>query len=134
MTAGDEDLRRRFRALRDADRAGAPPFDALVRGALASGALASDVPASGARVRRRWALAGAVGVATAVVLYAGITVRRARQADRWAAAGAEIARWRAPTDSLLGVPGRALLTDLPALGTSVLDTIIPLPRPTPRGD
>ena len=32
-----------------------------------------------------------------------------------------ITNWRAPTDALLDVPGRELLTDLPVLHESVLD-------------
>jgi hypothetical protein len=36
-----------------------------------------------------------------------------------------IATWRAPTDVLLQTPGSELLADMPALGASVLDKMIP---------
>jgi hypothetical protein len=38
-----------------------------------------------------------------------------------------ITTWRAPTDVLLRIPGSELLGAMPALGTSVLDTMIPTP-------
>jgi hypothetical protein len=43
----------------------------------------------------------------------------------------EIATWRAPTDVLLRTPGSVLLGEMPALGASVLDTMIP--KPSSRG-
>ncbi len=122
----DDALRRRFRALRDADRARAPAFDAIAATARAPRRAPS-------RARTRWLLAGAA--AAAVALTAGVAARRAATAERWVAAGAAIARWRAPTDALLPTSGRELLAAPPTLGASVLDAIAPPPtRLSPRGD
>jgi hypothetical protein len=124
MMMDDEALRRRFHALRDVDRARAPAFDAVVQ--------APPVRTAPRRARVGWALAAAAAAAT-IALYAGLAARRAATAERWAA-GAAIARWQAPTDALLRAGGRELLAAPPALGASVLDTIVPPPRLTPRSD
>lgn len=109
------ELRRRFAQLREADRERAPSF-AQTYGR--------------ARARRKW---GAtlrmrplvIGAAAAAAI-AAVWLTRARSFPP-SAVTPTIVTWRAPTDVFLRTPGSELLGAMPALGASVLDTIIPIP-------
>ena len=111
----ESELRNRFTQLRDADRERAPSFAQSL---------------SRARVRRRLGATRrlrplVIGVAAAAVA-GGVWLAQARSFSPPAVAPA-IATWRAPTDVFLRTPGNELLGALPALGASVLDTLIPAP-------
>lgn len=112
---GDEELRRHFAALRDADLAQVPPFDALARRPIDIG----RVP----RVRARWVLAGGLGAMAAAAMLAMVSHQRREEA--WRRAAAEISQWQAPSDALLDDSHGALLGGAAVLGASVLDSIIP---------
>ena len=105
-------FRSRFAQLREADRERAPSF-AQTYGR--------------ARARRSWRAALRVrplviGAAAAVAIAAaGLTYSRSFSPPVHSPA---IATWRAPTDALLRTPGSELLGSMPALGASVLDTMI----------
>lgn len=126
MTMMDEnELRRRFAELRDADREGAPDFvhtydracmDPIWRlqGNLGRKSRSSRRPRL--RVRRL-----VIGAAAAVVL--AVLINRARSLSPEVTP--EVASWRAPTDVLLDTPGSELLGTMPALGESILDKMIP---------
>ena len=126
MTMMDEnELRRRFAELRDADREGAPDFvhtydracmDPIWRlqGNLGRKSRSSRRPRL--RVRRL-----VIGAAAAVVL--AVLMNRARSLSPEVTP--EVASWRAPTDVLLDTPGSELLGTMPALGESILDKMIP---------
>ena len=109
------ELRRRFAQLREADRDRAPSF-AQTYGRR--------------RARRSWrarvrARPIVIGAAAAVAIAAvWLTYSRSFATS---AATPTIATWRAPTDVLLRTPGSELLAARPALGASVLDTMIPTP-------
>lgn len=66
--------------------------------------------------------------AVTVMIAGGWLVRRRSFAPPGPAPS--IATWRAPTDILLRIPGSELLGEMPALGASVLDTLIPPPSKT----
>ncbi len=111
----ESDLRRRFAQLREADRERAPSF-AQTYGR--------------ARARRTWSAMLRVrplviGAAAAVAI-AAVWLSDSRSLAT-SAATPTIATWRAPTDVLLRTPGSELLAAMPALGASVLDTMIPTP-------
>jgi hypothetical protein len=115
----ERELRSRFAQLREADQESAPSF-AQTHGH--------------ARARRSRGATLRVGPlvigAAAVIAMAAIGLAYARSLSP-SAATPEIATWRAPTDVLLRTPGSELLGEMPALGTSVLDTMIP--KPSNRG-
>ena len=109
----ESELRRRFAQLREADRERAPSF-AQTYGR--------------ARARRSWRATPRVrplviGAAAAVAIAAGWLAHQRSFSP--SAVTPAIATWRAPTDVLLRTPGSELLGAMPALGASVLDTIIP---------
>jgi hypothetical protein len=111
----DSELRRRFAQLREADGERAPSF-AQTYGR--------------ARARRSWRAALrmrplAIGAAAAVAI-AAVWLAHERSFSS-SAVTPTIATWRAPTDVLLRTPGSELLGAMPALGTSVLDTMIHTP-------
>jgi hypothetical protein len=111
----ESELRRRFTQLREADRERAPSF-AQTYGR--------------ARARRSWRATLRVrplviGAAAAVAI-ATVWLAHARSFSP-SAVTPTIATWRAPTDVLLRTPGSELLGAMPALGASVLDTMIPTP-------
>jgi hypothetical protein len=111
----DNDLGRRFSRLRNADRAQAPSFTQTYQ-----------------RARRRSSAAPRgilIGAAAAIVI-AAISIGHARSRSQTETAPA-ITTWRAPTDVFLWTPGSELLGAMPALGASVLDTMIP--KPSMRG-
>jgi hypothetical protein len=62
--------------------------------------------------------------AAAVVVIAALSLAYGRSTTPSTTTPA-IVTWRAPTDVLLQTPGRELLADMPALGASVLDKMIP---------
>ena len=109
----ESELRRRFAQLREADRARTPSF--------------AQIYARG-RLRRSWRARLRVrplviGAAAAVAI-AAVWLARARS---FSPSAVTITTWRAPTDVFLRTPGRELLGAMPALGTSVLDAMIPTP-------
>ena len=121
----ENELRRRFAELRDADREGAPDFvhtydracmDPIWRlqGNLGRKSRSSRRPRL--RVRRL-----VIGAAAAVVL--AVLMNRARSLSPEVTP--EVASWRAPTDVLLDTPGSELLGTMPALCESILDKMIP---------
>ena len=111
----ESELRRRFAQLREADRERAPSF------AQSYGR---------ARARRSWSamlrVRPLVIAATAAVAITAVWLANARSFSP-SAVTPTIATWRAPTDVLLRTPGSELLGAMPALGASVLDTMIPTP-------
>ncbi len=115
----ENELRSRFAQLREADRGRSPTFAQVYGRARARRSLRA--------IRRVRPLvigaAAAVGIAAVALAYA--------RSSSPSAATPEIATWRAPTDVLLRTPGSELLGEMPALGASVLDTMIP--KPSNRG-
>jgi hypothetical protein len=93
----------RFRALRQEDAGGAPPFGATLEAAYAR-------PAPPPR-RRRLALGGAALIAAAAVVLLVQRTRPPRPALDLAAV-----RLPTPTDFLLRLPGADLLRSVPELG------------------
>ena len=109
----DNELRRSFARMRDADREQAPSF-------------AQTWESARTRTRRHVTLGArpvVIGAAAAVLIVAG-WLEHSRSISPPAAAPA-IGTWRAPTDVLLRTPGIELLGAMPALGASVLDKMIP---------
>ena len=115
----ESELRRRFAQLREADRDRAPSFAQTYGRAHARRSWRATL-----RVRPL-----VIGAAAAVAI-AAVSLVYARSSSP-SAATPTIATWRAPTDVLLRTPGSELLGAMPALGTSVLDTMIP--KPSNRG-
>lgn len=109
----ESDLRRRFAQLREADRERAPSF-AQTHGRARRSRRATR------RVRPLMI------AAVAAVVIVAVWMENARSFSPSAVTPA-IATWRAPTDILLRTPGSDLLGVMPALGASVLDTMIPIP-------
>ena len=110
----ESELRRRFAQLREADRERAPSFAQIY---------------ARARARRSWRATLhvrplVIGAAAAVVI-AAVWLSYSRSFPTSAVTPA-IATWRAPTDVLLRTPGSELLSAMPTLGASVLDTMIPI--------
>ncbi len=115
----DSEIRQRFAQLREADQESAPGFAQTYGRARASRSLRAT-----RRVRPL-----VIATAAAVVIAAlGLAYARSFSPPLTAP---EIATWRAPTDVLLRTPGSELLGEMPALGASVLDTMIP--KPSNRG-
>jgi hypothetical protein len=111
----ENELRRRFAQLREADRERAPSFaQTYGRG-----------HARRSRRATRHVRPLMIAAAAAVVIVA-VWMENARSFSPSAVTPA-IATWRAPTDILLRTPGSDLLGVMPALGASVLDTMIPIP-------
>jgi hypothetical protein len=116
----DNDLRRRFAALRRAEAPHAPDFERLL-----SRPVAPRPPRAAAR-------AGLAALAAVLVAALGLTLYRSAPrpvvppAAREPAPAAaptpadlpSLARWRAPTDFLLATPGRELLYTLPRIGVA----------------
>jgi hypothetical protein len=110
----ESELRRRFARLRESDQKGVPSF-------------AQTYSRTRARQHARGSLRArtlVVGAAAAVLL-AAVWLARTRSVSSEPAS--PISTWSAPTDVLLRIPGSELLGAMPALGTSVLDTMIPTP-------
>ena len=111
----DNELRRRFTELSEADRNRTPGFARMYGDARAR---------LGRRTKR--GLRPLVLAAAAVVVIAALSLAYGRSVSHSEAATA-IATWSAPTDVLLQTPGSALLSEMPALSKSILDEIIPVP-------
>ena len=111
----ENELRRRFGQLREADRERAPGFAQTYGLARAGRSRRATL-----RVRPL-----VIGAAAAVAIAAAwLSYSRSFPTS---ASTPTIATWRAPTDVLLRSPGSELLGPMPALGASVLDTMIPTP-------
>jgi hypothetical protein len=115
----EREIRGRFAQLREADQESAPSFAETYGHARAR--------RSQRAVRPLRPLAIAAGT---VIAMAAISLAYSRSLSH-SAATSSIATWRAPTDVLLKTPGSELLSEMPALGASVLDTMIP--KPSNRG-
>ena len=114
----ENEFRRRFAQLREADRGHAPTFAQIYERARMRRSL---------RATRR--VRALVIAAAAVVAIVAVALSYARSSSS-SAVTPEITTWRAPTDVLLRTPGSELLGEMPALGASVLDTMIPKPSNT----
>jgi len=132
----DDDLRRRFEALRDEDAAAAAPFERVLAHVRARAAAAESGSGDGFFSRRAAGLALG-GLAAAALLLALPTFWPATRPP--ATESSEPARLaeldlrslgslRTPTDSLLSIPGVYLLGSLP----SELLPLPTLPATTPR--
>lgn len=115
----DNEIRQRFAQLREADQERSPSF------AQTFGRVRAR-RSRRATLRLRPVVLGAA----AVIVMAAISLAYSRSRSHSAAASS-IATWRAPTDVLLQTPASELLGEMPALGASVLDTMIP--KPSNRG-
>ena len=111
----DDELRRRFAELREADRNRTPGFARTY----------GDARARRSRRATR-GLRPLVLAAAAVVVIAALSLAYGRSVSQSEAPTA-IATWRPPTDVLLQTPGSELLGVMPALGKSILDEMIPIP-------
>ena len=110
----ETEIRNRFAELREADRVRAPGF-AQTYGR----ARARETWGATQRVRP-FVIAAAAGIA--IIAF---SLAHSRSFSHSTATPA-IATWRAPTDVLLRTPGSELLSAMPTLGASVLDTMIPI--------
>jgi hypothetical protein len=111
----ESELRRRFAELREADRERAPSFAQTY---------------ARSRARRSWRatlrVRPLVIAAAAAVAIVAVWIAHARSFSP-SAVTPTIVTWRAPTDVFLRTPGSELLGAMPALGASVLDTMVPNP-------
>jgi hypothetical protein len=134
MNQPDDELRGRFRSLRDDERAGAPPFRETW-----------DAASRRMPVAARWRVTPVLTLAAAagVVLAAGLVLRSVRDRDsaRLLADSTvhapdvvpSITTWTSPTAGLLRSSGSELLAAPPALHASILDRVVPAPV-QPRGN
>ena len=111
----ESEIRSGFAQLREADKDGAPGFAQTYGRARFRNSRRPTL-----RVRPL------VFGAAAAVAIAALTLAYGRSFSP-SAATPVIATWRAPTDVLLQTPGSELLSEMPALGTSILDEMIPVP-------
>jgi hypothetical protein len=111
----ENEVRRQFTELRDADKDRAPAFAQVYRRARARASL-----------RRTPRVRPLVLAAAAVVVIAALSLAYGRSTTP-STTTPSIATWRAPTDVLLQTPGSELLGEMPALGRSILDEMIPIP-------
>lgn len=109
----ENEFREDFQRLRDADRKRSPGFAETYTRARARHS-----------VRSKPRLRPVAIAMAAVAVIAAVWMERSGSFARSGTAPA-IATWRAPTDVLLDTPGSELLGAMPALGASVLDTMIP---------
>jgi hypothetical protein len=115
MTIDDNELRRQFSELREADKARAPAFAQTYGRAHAF-----------RRQRATPRVRPLVLAAAAIVVIAALSLAYGRSATP-STTTPSIATWRAPTDVLLQTPGSELLGVMPALSKSILDEMIPIP-------
>jgi hypothetical protein len=115
MTMDENELRRRFTELREADRDRGPAFAQIYGRARTR-----------ARLRRTPRVRPLVLAAAAVVVIVALSLAYGRSTTPSTNTPA-IATWRAPTDVLLQTPGSELLGVMPALSKSILDEMIPIP-------
>jgi hypothetical protein len=119
MTMDDNELRRQFAELREADRDRAPAFVQIYAQARARvSEQRMPRPRKRPRVRPFVLAAVAAGVIVALSLAYGRSTTPSTTTP-------PIATWRAPTDVLLQTPGSELLGVMPALSRSILDEMIP---------
>jgi hypothetical protein len=111
----DNELRRQFTELREADRDRTPAFGPIYGRARAR-----------TRLRRTPGVRPLVLAAAAVVVIVALSLAYGRSTTPSTTTPA-IATWRAPTDILLQTPGSELLGEMPALSKSILDEMIPIP-------
>jgi len=111
----ENELRRQFTDLREADKDHAPAFAQTYGRARAR-----------TRLRRTRRVRPLVLAAAAVVVIAALSLAYGRSSTPSTTTPA-IATWRAPTDVLLQTPGSELLGVMPALSKSILDEMIPTP-------
>lgn len=117
-TPDDRDLKAAFQTLGRMVQDQAPPFPHLVSGAALS--------AARWRRRRRAALLGTVLAIPVASLLLARTDRGLDYAQFTAVTGLDLneVTWNAPSDVLLDVPGRDLLTEVP-----VIQVLAPRPAP-----
>jgi hypothetical protein len=111
----DEDLRRRFSALKQQDRRHQPQFDELLNRAEQRGR--NEV---GSAPTLRW-----IAAATLIIVAAGFVVSKARdRSDERAIATAvpAITNWQSPTAGLLQTPATSVLVPRPLL-SSIFDGV-----------
>lgn len=113
----EDELRRRFVRLRETERASAPSF-------------AETRERASARRRTRGAFRTRQLVVVAAAAAIVVTVLLSRARSSAPGPTSSITTWRAPTDAFLPTPSGALFGGMPAPGTSVLDTLIPIPSKT----
>jgi hypothetical protein len=111
----ENELRRRFTELREADKDRAPAFAQTYGRAHAF-----------RRQRATPRLRPLLITAAAIVVIAALSLAYGRSTTPSTTTPA-IATWRAPTDVLLQTPGSELLGVMPALSKSILDEMIPIP-------
>jgi len=104
--SGDEDLRKRFAALRRGDEAQAPPF-----------AIREGERGGGWATGRLFVAAACFAAAIALVLWLRPVFAPPRLAP--AEPAVSITEWKAPTDFLLDTPGGELLRSVPVFGVDV---------------
>jgi hypothetical protein len=123
----DPEILRLFEAERLADEAAAPDLDALLA--------RTELRQAGARPLRRIALASAIAaaVAIAVIFLATLPRRSTPGSPDLPPATMELARWKAPTDTLLQTPGSDLWTSVPDLTPPVSATGTGIPLETTKG-
>lgn len=117
----DNELRRQFAELRDADNDRAPAFAQIYGRARTRASLLRT-----SRLRKTPRLRPLVLAAAAAVVVVALVLARGRSTTPSTTTPA-IATWRAPTDVLLQTPGSELLGVMPALSKSILDEMIPTP-------
>jgi len=110
----EKEIRQRFAQMREAEREEVPSFAQTY-----GHARAKRSSSAGIRVRPLVISAAAIVIAT-------LWLVKARSLLPTTSTPA-IATWSAPSDILLQTPGRELLSTMPALGASVLDSIISTP-------
>jgi hypothetical protein len=123
--AVERELRERFARLRDHDRAGAPPFASVVARARRGPATRRLVVLRVAAAAAALALAG--GAVAALARWRGAVSPADVAEGGTTIPGAELLRWRAPTDFLLDTPGGHLLREVPRFGEA-LDSLVTPPR------
>jgi hypothetical protein len=116
----DLEIRRRFAALREEDRARTPGFEEVLR-------RARPTPYIGLRV-----LAPAACLIVAAAIVTVLHTSHDLTSSVPGIAGLSLAHWRAPTDFLLDTPGREVLYAVPRIGEADALDPFPNPRSSPR--
>ena len=121
----DQELQRRFAALRREEQEATPPFRRVWAAAQTS---------RRPRTRARFAVAATV----AAVVLGLLWLRTGTGPAPESGTSPSIAQWRSPTDFLLVTPGRELLSTVPAIGRPAIPGLglaMPPPKPssTPKG-
>jgi hypothetical protein len=116
----DLEIRKRFAALRDEDRARTPGLEKVLRRAR---------PKSYIGLR---ALAATAGVLVAAAIVSVLHSSHDLTASAPGIAGPSLAHWRAATDFLLDTPGRELLYAVPRIGEADALDLFPTPHSSPR--